>query len=187
MCNVRSLQPYDFRGRVPTGTSRPQRPATFCAVSEEQGESDGLTGCRNWAPPYDPGSSSHDASRRRGAWLARMSHNTPQPNGVSLATLTTLQLDEPALRYRRRGLWRSAPAVLAFETRAAIIHSTGCSAAWLARLTGGQEVGGSNPLSPIRGRDWNWDFRGGRYTASAALGGGAGRWEVSALPQEKRN
>ncbi len=25
---------------------------------------------------------------------------------------------------------------------------TGCSAAWLARLTGGQEVGGSNPLSP---------------------------------------
>ncbi len=24
----------------------------------------------------------------------------------------------------------------------------GCSAAWLARLTGGQKVGGSNPLSP---------------------------------------
>ena len=27
-------------------------------------------------------------------------------------------------------------------------EKTGCSAAWLARLTGGQEVGGSNPLSP---------------------------------------
>ena len=27
--------------------------------------------------------------------------------------------------------------------------STGCSAAWLARLTGGQEVDGSNPSSPI--------------------------------------
>ena len=26
--------------------------------------------------------------------------------------------------------------------------STGCGAVWLARLTGGQEVGGSNPLSP---------------------------------------
>ena len=26
---------------------------------------------------------------------------------------------------------------------------TGCSAAWLARLTGGQKVGGSNPLTPI--------------------------------------
>gem|GEM_PF-5642559 len=26
---------------------------------------------------------------------------------------------------------------------------TGCSAAWLARLTGGQKVGGSNPLIPI--------------------------------------
>ena len=29
-------------------------------------------------------------------------------------------------------------------------HISGCSAAWLARLTGGQKVGGSNPLSPIR-------------------------------------
>ena len=26
--------------------------------------------------------------------------------------------------------------------------SSGCSAAWLARLTGGQEVGGSNPPTP---------------------------------------
>lgn len=25
----------------------------------------------------------------------------------------------------------------------------GCGAAWLARLTGGQEVAGSNPVSPI--------------------------------------
>ena len=30
---------------------------------------------------------------------------------------------------------------------------TGCSAAWLARLTGGQKVGGSNPLIPISGHD----------------------------------
>ena len=28
-------------------------------------------------------------------------------------------------------------------------QSAGCSAAWLARLTGGQEVGGSNPPTPI--------------------------------------
>ena len=27
---------------------------------------------------------------------------------------------------------------------------TGCSAAWLARLTGGQKVAGSNPVTPIR-------------------------------------
>ncbi len=30
-------------------------------------------------------------------------------------------------------------------------EQTGCSAAWLARLTGGQEVDGSNPSSPICG------------------------------------
>ena len=30
-----------------------------------------------------------------------------------------------------------------------LAQSTGCSAAWLARLTGGQEVGGSNPPTPI--------------------------------------
>ena len=30
------------------------------------------------------------------------------------------------------------------------LPETGCSAAWLARLTGGQEVDGSNPSSPIR-------------------------------------
>lgn len=28
--------------------------------------------------------------------------------------------------------------------------TTGCSAAWLARLTGGQKVGGSNPPTPIQ-------------------------------------
>jgi hypothetical protein len=27
-------------------------------------------------------------------------------------------------------------------------NTSGCSAAWLARLTGGQKVGGSNPLTP---------------------------------------
>jgi hypothetical protein len=30
-----------------------------------------------------------------------------------------------------------------------MLNMTGCSAAWLARLTGGQKVGGSNPLIPI--------------------------------------
>ncbi len=36
--------------------------------------------------------------------------------------------------------------------------STGCSAAWLARLTGGQEVEGSNPSSPIAQGppEFNW-------------------------------
>jgi hypothetical protein len=34
-------------------------------------------------------------------------------------------------------------------------HFTGCSAAWLARLTGGQKVGGSNPLSPIAIATWS--------------------------------
>ncbi len=29
-------------------------------------------------------------------------------------------------------------------------EATGCGAAWLARLTGGQEVPGSNPGSPTR-------------------------------------
>ena len=29
------------------------------------------------------------------------------------------------------------------------IRLAGCSAAWLARLTGGQKVGGSNPPTPI--------------------------------------
>ncbi len=28
--------------------------------------------------------------------------------------------------------------------------NSGCGAAWLARLTGGQEAGGSNPLSPTK-------------------------------------
>ena len=32
---------------------------------------------------------------------------------------------------------------------AGCIYCSGCSAVWLARLTGGQKVGGSNPLSPI--------------------------------------
>ena len=31
----------------------------------------------------------------------------------------------------------------------AVYGDSGCSAAWLARLTGGQEVVGSNPTSPI--------------------------------------
>ena len=38
--------------------------------------------------------------------------------------------------------------------------SSGCSAAWLARLTGGQEVRGSNPRSPtfsVRCRDKSLD------------------------------
>lgn len=38
--------------------------------------------------------------------------------------------------------------------------SSGCSAAWLARLTGGQEVRGSNPRSPtfsVRCRDKSRD------------------------------
>ena len=30
---------------------------------------------------------------------------------------------------------------------AGCIYCSGCSAVWLARLTGGQKVGGSNPLS----------------------------------------
>ncbi len=39
---------------------------------------------------------------------------------------------------------------------------TGCGAAWLARLTGGQEVAGSNPASPtrkgqVRGSQWPGD------------------------------
>lgn len=34
----------------------------------------------------------------------------------------------------------------------ALPERTGCGAAWLARLTGGQEVAGSNPVSPISKR-----------------------------------
>ena len=36
---------------------------------------------------------------------------------------------------------------------------TGRGAAWLARLTGGQEVGGSNPLAPINPKRWFWSWR----------------------------
>ena len=35
--------------------------------------------------------------------------------------------------------------MIRFET---FCNTPGRSAAWLARLTGGQEVGGSNPLAP---------------------------------------
>ena len=47
----------------------------------------------------------------------------------------------------------SAFTRLALE-REAVRRLTGCSAAWLARLTGGQEVDGSNPSSPIRLGPW---------------------------------
>src|SRR5687768_1073965 len=33
-----------------------------------------------------------------------------------------------------------------------ILGATGCGAVWLARLTGGQEVAGSNPVSPMANR-----------------------------------
>ena len=33
-----------------------------------------------------------------------------------------------------------------------VVSITGRSAVWLARLTGGQEVAGSNPVAPIFGR-----------------------------------
>ena len=51
----------------------------------------------------------------------------------------------------------------------------GCSAAWLARLTGGQKVGGSNPPTPIVSQDSGSFFvyvlrstvHGRRYVGSA--------------------
>ena len=39
-----------------------------------------------------------------------------------------------------------------FSKLVLVVSATGRSAAWLARLTGGQEVGGSNPLAPIYAR-----------------------------------
>ncbi len=35
-----------------------------------------------------------------------------------------------------------------WEMAAVVCCSSGCGAAWLARLSGGQEVVGSNPASP---------------------------------------
>ena len=43
--------------------------------------------------------------------------------------------------------------------KSADLRVTGCGAAWLARLTGGQEVAGSNPASPTR-KEQVRDLRG---------------------------
>lgn len=45
---------------------------------------------------------------------------------------------------------------------------TGCGAVWLARLTGGQEVGGSNPLSPTTKVQVRGPFRFGGRGLSAS-------------------
>ena len=52
-------------------------------------------------------------------------------------------------RLRRRWLGDGAPVVASgVRPGYACCTQTGCSAACLARLTGGQKVGGSNPLTP---------------------------------------
>ena len=48
-----------------------------------------------------------------------------------------------------------APIGLPWSDRNSVRPGTGCGAAWLTRLTGGQEVGGSSPPSPTR----NGQFR----------------------------
>ena len=47
-------------------------------------------------------------------------------------------------------MFRVPLLVFGVEYHVVFASLTGCSAAWLARLTGGQKVGGSNPLSPIQ-------------------------------------
>ena len=46
-------------------------------------------------------------------------------------------------------MFRVPLVVFGVEYHVVFASLAGCSAAWLARLTGGQKVGGSNPLSPI--------------------------------------
>ncbi len=70
------------------------------------------------------------------------------------ATAATISLAcrANAARSAERPSGRSPPQGrrLARNGRAAMIdRHPGRGAAWLARLTGGQEVGGSNPLAPI--------------------------------------
>src|SRR5205807_8429852 len=55
--------------------------------------------------------------------------------------------------------------------------TTGCGAAWLARLTGGQEVAGSNPASPTRKSRSEALSEGGAH----AVQGGADRSRWSLL------
>src|SRR6266567_9378039 len=59
---------------------------------------------------------------------------------------------------------RLSPAPLQGAASSTIALNTGCGAAWLARLTGGQEVAGSNPASPtrkvqVRRGFWDWGHR----------------------------
>ena len=47
------------------------------------------------------------------------------------------------------GIWQIDLPPSALPDRLSLVTVSGYSAAWLARLTGGQEVMGSNPVSPI--------------------------------------
>ena len=123
------------------------RSAPLCGAGDGRGSLATCRGARRAAA---------STTRTRSLRTARASSAAPRSASRRSRSTARSPVALLAPGHRARRLPRLAPdpghpvAGAALRRPALRCRRTGCGAVWLARLTGGQEVGGSNPLSPTR-------------------------------------